>query len=79
MGEHGALFYFLDGIQGWAKMELKRPEVQAFASAIVATELLTEFKRNVGRDEVRRLVIVVTVTKIEVSLIGGTSQQHQRT
>jgi len=24
MGEHDALFCFLDGLQGWAKMELKR-------------------------------------------------------
>jgi len=48
-------------------MELKRREVQDFASAIAATKSLTKFKREVGRDEVRRLTIIGTVIGIKTS------------
>ena len=46
MREQDALFYFLDGLCGWAKMELKRRGVQDLASAIAAAETLVEYKRE---------------------------------
>ena len=44
MREQDALFYFLDGLCGWAKMELQRRSVQDLASAIAAVKTLVEFK-----------------------------------
>jgi len=51
MGEQDTLFCFLDGLCGWAKMELKRQGVQDLASAIVDAELLIEFKRNSSKGQ----------------------------
>ena len=46
MGEQDALFCFLDGLRGWARMELERRGVQDLASAIAAAESLIELKRD---------------------------------
>ena len=46
MEEQNALFCFLNGLQGWAKMELKRHKMQELASAIASVESLIEFKRE---------------------------------
>ena len=46
MSEQDALFYFLDGLCGWAKMELKRRGVQDLASAIATAEALVEYKKE---------------------------------
>ena len=46
MGEQDTLFCFLDGLRGWARMELERRGVQDLASAIAATECLIELKRD---------------------------------
>jgi len=49
MGEQDALFCFLDGLRGWARMELERRGVQDLASAITAAESLIELKRDSSR------------------------------
>jgi len=46
MGEHDALFFFLDGLQGRANIELKRGRVQDLTKVIVAAKSLMEFKRK---------------------------------
>jgi len=46
MGEQDALFFFLDGLCGWAKMELKRCGVQDIVSVITVAKTLVEFKRE---------------------------------
>ena len=46
MEEQDVLFYFLDDICGWAKMECERRRVQDLASTIAAAESLFEFKRE---------------------------------
>jgi len=46
MGEQDALFCFLDGLRGWARMELERRSVQDLASAIAAAESLIELMRD---------------------------------
>ena len=51
MGEQDALFCFLDGLCGWAKMELERRGVQDLASAIGAAESLIEFKRDSSKGQ----------------------------
>jgi len=49
MGDQDALFFFLDGLCGWAKMELKRRGVQDLVSAIAVAETLVEFKREFSK------------------------------
>jgi len=49
MGEQDTLFYFLDGLCGWTKLELERRRVQDLAFAIVAAESLVEFKREYSK------------------------------
>ena len=46
MGKQDALFFFLDGLRDWAKMELERRGVQGLASTIAVAESLIEFKRE---------------------------------
>jgi len=46
MGEQDALFCFLDGLRGSARMELERRGVQDLSSAIAAAESLIELKRD---------------------------------
>ena len=46
MGEQDALFCFLDGLRGWAKMELERRGAQDLAFTIAAAETLIELKRD---------------------------------
>ena len=46
VGKHGELFCFLDGLEGWAKMGLKRCGVQDLAFAIATAESLIEFKKE---------------------------------
>ncbi|XP_049391610.1 uncharacterized protein LOC125856067 [Solanum stenotomum] len=46
------LFYFLDGLQNWAKQELQRRQVRDVDEAIVVAESLTDFRTDAakGRD-----------------------------
>ncbi|XP_015166051.1 uncharacterized protein [Solanum tuberosum] len=46
------LFYFLDGLQNWAKQELQRRQVRDVDEAIVVAESLTDFRAEAakGRD-----------------------------
>jgi len=46
MREQDAVFCFLDGLCGWAKMKLKRRGVQDLAFTIAAAESLIKFKRE---------------------------------
>ena len=46
MGKQDALFCFLDGLRGWARIELERCGVQELASTIAAVESLIELKRD---------------------------------
>jgi len=46
MREQYALFCFLNGLCGWAKMELERRGIQDLTSGITVTELINEFKRD---------------------------------
>ena len=48
LSEKQKLFYFLDGLQSWAHMELKRRNVQSVDEAIVVAEDLIELKRDFG-------------------------------
>nr|GEZ59824.1 putative retrotransposon Gag domain, aspartic peptidase domain protein [Tanacetum cinerariifolium] len=43
LSDQDSLFYFLDGLQGWAKTELERRGVQDLATAIAHVEALIEF------------------------------------
>ena len=51
MGQNDALFSFLDGLQNWAKMELRRRGVQDLASAIAAAESLTEYRKEFSKGQ----------------------------
>jgi len=53
MGEQEALFCFLDGLCGWAKIEFERHRVQDLPSTIAAVESLLKFKESPQRDKVR--------------------------
>ncbi|GKD27811.1 hypothetical protein Tco_1234025 [Tanacetum coccineum] len=43
LSDQDSLFYFLDGLQGWAKTKLERREVQDLATAIAHAEALIDF------------------------------------
>nr|GEW39640.1 hypothetical protein [Tanacetum cinerariifolium] len=43
LSDQDSLFYFLDGLQGWAKTELERHGVQDLAKAIAHAEALIDF------------------------------------
>ncbi|GJW95402.1 ATP-binding cassette subfamily C member 8 [Tanacetum coccineum] len=43
LSDQDSLFYFLDGLQGWAKMELERRRVQDLSTAIAHAEALIDF------------------------------------
>nr|GEW24303.1 putative retrotransposon Gag domain, aspartic peptidase domain protein [Tanacetum cinerariifolium] len=43
LSDQDSLFYFLDGLQGWAKTELERRGVQDLATAIAHAEALIDF------------------------------------
>ena len=43
MSDKDSLFYFMDGLQAWAKTELRRRGVQDLASAIAAAESLIDY------------------------------------
>ena len=45
MGEKDSLFSFMDGLSGWAKMELQRRGVQTLSQAMQVAESLIEFKK----------------------------------
>ena len=45
VGEKDSLFSFMDGLAGWAKMELQRRGVQTLAQAMQVVESLIEFKK----------------------------------
>jgi len=51
MGEQEALFCFLDGLCGWAKMELERYGLQDLTSAIAAAKSLIELKREFSKGQ----------------------------
>ena len=40
------LFYFMDGLQNWARMELERRQVRTIDDAITQAEALTDFRRE---------------------------------
>ena len=46
MSDSDVLFAFIDGLQGWVKLELKRRGVQNLADAIRVAESLIEFKKE---------------------------------
>ncbi|GKB11493.1 putative retrotransposon gag domain, aspartic peptidase domain protein [Tanacetum coccineum] len=46
LSDQDTLFYFLDGLQGWAKTELERRGVQDLSMAIAHAEALIEFTRD---------------------------------
>jgi len=54
IGEQDALFCFLDGLQGWARMELERRGVQDLASTIAAAESLIELKRDSSKGQSKK-------------------------
>ena len=41
-----ALFYFMDGLQNWARRELERSQVRTIDHAITQAEALTEFRQE---------------------------------
>ncbi|GJW49012.1 putative retrotransposon gag domain, aspartic peptidase domain protein [Tanacetum coccineum] len=43
LSDQDSLFYFLDGLQGWAKTELKRRRVQDLSTAIAHAKALIDF------------------------------------
>nr|XP_016497969.1 PREDICTED: uncharacterized protein LOC107816746 [Nicotiana tabacum] len=44
MSSEDLLFYFMDGLQGWAKQELQRRQVKDVDEAIAVAESLTDFR-----------------------------------
>ena len=44
-GEKDSLFSLMDGLAGWAKMELQRRAVQTLVQAMQVAESLIEFKK----------------------------------
>jgi len=79
-GRARCTFCFLDGLRGWAKIELKRHAVQDLASAVVTVESLIEFKRESSKLWGKKTYnMMVTVTETRTSLLGGTNQQYSRT
>ena len=55
MAEKDRLFYFLEGLQPWARTELQRQRVRDVASALAAAERLTDlgFELNNLREETK--------------------------
>ena len=41
-----ALFYFMDGLQNWARMELERRQVRTIDDVITQAEALTDFRKD---------------------------------
>ena len=41
-----ALFYFMDGLQNWARTELERRQVRTVDDAITQAEALTDFRQE---------------------------------
>jgi len=56
MREQDSLFCFLDGLCGWAKIELERRGVQDLASVIAAAESLMEFKRDSQKVQGKKVI-----------------------
>ncbi|KAJ0894123.1 putative nucleotidyltransferase, Ribonuclease H [Helianthus annuus] len=54
MSDKDSLFYFLDGLQAWAKTELERRGVQDLSSAIAIAEGLTDYSRRESRNKDRK-------------------------
>jgi len=50
IGEHDALFCFLNGLEGQAQMELKKHGLKNSASIIATSESLIEFKREFSKE-----------------------------
>jgi len=71
IGEYNTLFYFIDDLQGWATIELKRRGVQGLASGIVVIESLIEFKRESsslrGKSPTMVLIVTETATRLSVA------------
>jgi len=55
MGEQDTLFFFLDGLCGWAKMELERCGVQDLTSAVAVAETLIKFKRESSKGQGKKI------------------------
>ncbi|GKF21193.1 putative retrotransposon gag domain, aspartic peptidase domain protein, partial [Tanacetum coccineum] len=51
LSDQDSLFYFLDGLQGWAKTELERHGVQDLSTAIAHAEALIDFSKPPTRKD----------------------------
>jgi len=54
MGEYDTLLSFLDGLQVWARMELKRRGMQDLAMAIATIKSSIEFKTESSKGQVKK-------------------------
>ncbi|GJS48156.1 putative retrotransposon gag domain, aspartic peptidase domain protein [Tanacetum coccineum] len=57
LSDQDSLFYFLDGLQGWAKTELERRRVQDLSTAIAHAEALIDFstRRDSSKSKDRKV------------------------
>ncbi|GJX32362.1 putative retrotransposon gag domain, aspartic peptidase domain protein [Tanacetum coccineum] len=57
LSDQDSLFYFLDGLQGWAKTELERRGVQDLSTAIAHAEALIDFstRRNSSKPKDKKV------------------------
>nr|GFC40010.1 putative retrotransposon Gag domain, aspartic peptidase domain protein [Tanacetum cinerariifolium] len=71
LSDQDSLFYFLDGLQGWAKTELERRGVQDLATAIAHVEALIDFstRRDSSKPKDRK-------AKTEVPKVIGKGLQY---
>nr|GEX75869.1 hypothetical protein [Tanacetum cinerariifolium] len=71
LSDQDSLFYFLDGLQGWAKMELERRGVQDLSTSITHAEAMIDFstKRESSKPKDR---------KVNQEKSGGEKNSHQR-
>ncbi|GJZ53762.1 putative nucleotidyltransferase, ribonuclease H [Tanacetum coccineum] len=77
LSDQDSLFYFLDGLQGWAKTELERREVQDLATAIAHAEALIDFSTRKDRPsrKIKRILNVIKA-KTEVPKFVGKGLQY---
>lgn len=52
MSDKDSLFYFMDGLKDWAKVELERRGVRTLDAAIAAAESLTDYRKEKNTKEI---------------------------
>ncbi|GKA51948.1 hypothetical protein Tco_0745144 [Tanacetum coccineum] len=76
LSDQDSLFYFLDGLQGWAKTELERLGVQDLATAIAHAESLINFstRRDSSKPKDQKVGLIKNHKK---TIKSGANTDHE--